>query len=177
MRDSFEGLHRVDEMFSHWYEKRNRPTPDRAVDWGDEALKRLLEKGISRRDHPLVAMPELGFLVGLWNGNARRRAADIMIQCGACSSHVPNCVLLRLLPSDDGPPPPQMLEDALAVLVDAWRPDIGEIYQLVKSGDDFQEQSCGGYLTKGSPPREAGRIVPVGGGVLWFDESAYQALR
>ena len=162
-------------MFSRWFEKRNKLDPERAVSRDAESLRRLLQKGESLRDGPPTAIVELGFQVGLWNGNARGEAAELTIQCGAFSRRTRNRGLLRIIASDDERPDPELLKGALAALVEAWQPEGGEIFQLIAVGEDFDEFRCGGY----SPSAPTGSVdaVPLPDGMLWFDEAAYRRFR
>jgi hypothetical protein len=97
LKDCFSRLANVGEPLAVWYEKLNKPTPERAVRWHDDSeLERLLRKGILYLDLPREPIPDLGFSVGLWNGNHRRDGAELSICCGQYGPTANNIAMVKL---------------------------------------------------------------------------------
>ncbi len=175
LRDCFSRLAELGAIFSEWFERRNTPIPGRAVPWSDLAvLRRLLEKGIHYTDIPRAPIPDLGYLMGLWNGNHRSDGADIQVSCGGYSKYVGNRAVLTVSDLEGGFPPIDLIWRSLAALVDAWAPDSGEAFQLIPKDEDFDELHCAGYTLKPIILRENVQVRALGRGTLWFDEAAYE---
>jgi Immunity protein 52 len=171
--DCFSRLAELSEIFAQWFERANRPTLERAVHWDNKSeLERLLQKGIQCSDHSQVTLPDLGYSLGAWNGNYRREGAGISIHCGSFSNYVNNRVIIDLLASEDGFPKPEFILHTLEALVMAWDPDMGEAFQLVTRGEDFEELYCAGYslnrVSRGNVQAQKCQR-----GTIWFDQVTY----
>ena len=171
LQECFGSLNLVSDMLGMWFEKRNKPTPERAVRWhNDIELKRLLEKGIHYSDYPRKPILELGYAVNLWNGNYRSDGAELAIYCGQYGITANNMAMVNLLPSENGIPEPQYLLAILKVLVEAWEPEFGEVLQLLPKGDDFDEVRCAGYCLSRHVLGSRAQVHREGEGYIWMDE-------
>jgi Immunity protein 52 len=97
----------------------NRVTP--ALD----TIAALLSGGRSRGDTDGAVIEDLGYSMGLWNGESSA-GADVSVGCGMTSAWVDNAVVLRLPVDDDGRPvplPAGVNRQAFTSLVECWAPD------------------------------------------------------
>jgi hypothetical protein len=98
-----------------------------SIDVSLEGIRKLLARGVNRRDDNREVIPELGYRIGLWSGHPDDEAFCLDIHCGCYSQWVGNSLTLELPP--EGPysleharQKAEMLFDELVVL---WRPDQG----------------------------------------------------
>jgi Immunity protein 52 len=85
----------------------------------------LLRGGRNRRDTDGTVIEDLGYSVGLWNGDDSA-GAGLNVDCGTTSARVVNAVVLSLPVDDDGRPVPLPTEAnrrAFTALVQCWAPD------------------------------------------------------
>jgi len=140
-----ESLRAVAEYFPSldaWFEKGS-PKPDLTKRVSPDDLARiceLLKSGQNRNDCDGGVIHELGYRVGLWNGN-RSSGSTVSVQCGATSTVVgiKNSFVLET---------PTILEDVtdkevdlLEKLVSIWGAESGRIFELsvLQSGDVSEE--------------------------------------
>ncbi len=125
----------TDSALSVWYEKAKskREATQAKLDVGCvKALTDLLERGQNRRDVGGDVIADLGFHVGIWNGERSLKAASLSVTCGAYSStqQFGNNVLLDL-PEDLGSlEQPERMQKVLAATAKAWEPDWAGVYSL-----------------------------------------------
>jgi hypothetical protein len=90
-----------------------------------ESVSALLAKGVNRTDLlPREPIPELGWRLGVWSGDADDESYSVAIHCGCYSLRVGNSVLLKL-PSKGPHSLAASPDGALSVyqaLVDLWHP-------------------------------------------------------
>jgi Immunity protein 52 len=84
----------------------------------------LLAAGAHRRDTDGTEMPELGFTLGLWNGEPNQ-SAGITVSCGAWHEQITNAFVLKLPRADQAKELYELSKAraALDVVVAAWEPD------------------------------------------------------
>jgi hypothetical protein len=86
----------------------------------------LLRGGRNRRDTDGTVIEELGYSVGLWNGDDSA-GAGLSVGCGTTSAWIVNAVVLSLpVDDDDGRPvplPTEVNRRAFTSLVQCWAPD------------------------------------------------------
>jgi hypothetical protein len=123
-------------------------------------------------DLPREPIPDLGFSVDLWNGNYRRDGAELWISCGQYGVTAKNRAMVKLSPSEDGLPEPQYLLAILRALVEAWEPDVGEVFQLIPKGDDLDELLCAGYSLSRPMVGSGAQVYNESRGYIWMDEGA-----
>lgn len=146
-RRTFEFLTAVSALpgLDRWFQKgRSRATAVRSVELDPEAIAAVLRT--NRRDDDRTVIPELGFDLGLWNGNDEW-PMSLNVHCGATSIITRNAVVLGLDPLEV-PPSPDALRfhtSILEAMVGAWDPDDG-----VVTTPEFMARAGGG------PPWVAG---------------------
>jgi len=125
LKASFSELAATSDVFASWYEKgRSRRDALKHPVQPDDLLT-LVESGCSKRDSDKSVIEDLGFRVGVWNGESEERSASLSVRCGAHSQNpnLGNSVVLSL---------PEVLGDlaekeralkALMAVVRAWEPD------------------------------------------------------
>jgi hypothetical protein len=74
--------------------------------------------------------------------------------------------------SEDGLPEPQYLLAILRALVEAWEPDVGEVFQLIPKGDDLDETRCAGYSLSHPTVGPGAQVHSESRGYIWMDEGA-----
>jgi hypothetical protein len=160
-----------------WFEKgRQGPKTNVTIDVASTAsLRGLLEKGRNRADQTGDALPELGFIVDVWNGRAGGWGASSMTLCGLYSKTpgLSNSAVVSI-DFDKGPPMlPEELVGLLKSLVTVWDAEEGRVSKFVNDGAD--ELTYATYLAAGrraiAPP---GKEEPFKSGRLWVDEKRYE---
>jgi hypothetical protein len=83
----FEALAGVSEHLGRWHKLgRRKPSTDRPVDvTSGEVVTDLLAAGVNRTDIGREVIPELGWSMSLWNGDAGGWSASVRIHCGLYS--------------------------------------------------------------------------------------------
>lgn len=123
-----ETLSGSDPVFATWYERgRSRRDASRCdVDSRNrDHLIRLLERGRNRRDDNLAVIEDLGFQIGLWNGQKGNRSAGLSVICGSHASNpnLGNCAVVDL-PEDLGElRRSERMAKILATVARSWHPD------------------------------------------------------
>ena len=125
--------------------RSRRDALKRQFEVSEENVRVLLGKGVNREDlPPRPPIPELGWSIAFWSGDADDESYAISIHCGAYSPAVGNSVVIKLPPA--GPLSLSVSPDgalkAYRSLVEIWEPD-----QAV--------------LCEGSIDWEGGRLVPL----------------
>lgn len=109
-------LSSLNERFARWFLKgRARRYP--LVAAGRTAAQIAVQLGVHRREVDGVVLPELGFTLELWNGDA----ATLSFTVGGFNPRVVNAVVLSLGAEADVPR--EVWRRALAVQVSAFDPD------------------------------------------------------
>ena len=125
-----------DPAFSHWYDRkaaRRRATPS-AFDFRCNAhLVALLEQGRNRQDVGKSVMEDLGFCIGLWNGEKSAKMTGLSVTCGLYAT-VPglggNSLILDL-PEDLGDlQQNDRMAEVLATVATTWEPDWAGVFSL-----------------------------------------------
>ena len=89
-------------MAGHGYEtffqagKSRRTALERPFDVSPSSVENLLASGVNRTDVAKAPIPELGWSMSLWSGDADSEAYKVMFHCGACSKRVGNNVVINL---------------------------------------------------------------------------------
>jgi hypothetical protein len=118
-----------------------------------DLVKRLLG-GRNRRDDNNEIIEQLGYSIGLWNGNPNdRAAAGLSIRCGQTSSRVANNVVLNLPGPDDAPGlyKSGAAQRLLRAVIDIWKPDraVWTNHELVDKQCEPDRPMDNGGLIKG----------------------------
>jgi len=97
----------------------------RAIDISPEGIRKLLMRGVNRRDDNHEIIADLGFSMGLWSGRPDDEAFGLSIYCGCYSKWVGNNVTIDLPPEgphslDNSRGKAEILFDALVAL---WKPE------------------------------------------------------
>jgi hypothetical protein len=125
----------TDSALSVWYEKSKsrRKANQSRLDVGCvKTLADLLERGQNRRDVGGDVIADLGFHVGIWNGERSLKAMSLDVTCGAYSSNeqLGNNVLLDF-PEDLGSlEQRERMQQVLAATAKAWEPNWAGVYSL-----------------------------------------------
>ncbi len=116
----------IDDLLASWFFKGwRRASAQRPFKGDPESVLQALAAGRNRRDGDGSVIEELGFSLGIWNGDDADPVA-LSIRCGMSSPRVPNAVVLKLparsarsanLHSRAG------TTELLRALVQAWNPD------------------------------------------------------
>lgn len=129
-------LSTCDRVFTNWYEKgmSRRNAKQVAIDFSDtDCLVHLFEKGRHRRDDDKEIIEDLGFCVGLWNGEKSHRMAGLRITCGQYAT-VPglggNCILLNLPEKLGDLEHCDRMESVLTSVAKCWEPDWAGVFSL-----------------------------------------------
>jgi len=113
-----------DPVFARWSRKSySRKAPKAPIEITVETIERQLKEQFT--DIPKRPMPELGFSLGIWNGN-NEASAGFSVTCGAYSKIVSNAVVLNL-PRQEPPRDAASFERFHALLknaVEAFEPDV-----------------------------------------------------
>lgn len=170
LADCFARLGACSELLGSWREKvdRKEQASHTAVSSESEALRELMLAGVNRRDADGSPIDELGFSVGLWNGD-REAAIGLSISCGGWASTpgVMNAFVLDLPPRLPGPTAQLYeLDTALAIMravVEAWEPDWATLtsYELAAALDPAPREPSVGWVTFLSDRRALPGDVPV----------------
>lgn len=129
----FSSLASISDNLMHWYCMN-----ERAQKIGDPfnvrslaSLESLLLDGVNRKDIGGEIMPDLGFRVGLWNGDCGGWSAGTSIGCGMYwdTNKTSNVALLTVDFGEVQPLPVEKLVDVLRQLIETWDPDTGKIWQ------------------------------------------------
>lgn len=129
-------LSMCDGAFANWYRKgmSKHNAKQSAIDFTvTDHLVELLENGKHRRDNDKETIEDLGFCIGMWNGEKSPRMAGLTITCGQHET-IPslggNCVLLNF-PEDLGDLEQcDRMESVLAAVAKCWEPDWAGVFSL-----------------------------------------------
>jgi len=97
------------------------------------ALERLVRKGQNKRDMTGEVIGELGYQIGIWNGQTDDRAAGLSIKCGlywqSAHPHVrlSNAVALDLPDELGALADAQNMAGLLALVANVWQPSWGGV--------------------------------------------------
>lgn len=161
-------LARIDQVFSTWFLKRRSRTEARKSNLVIEpgVIQELFQRSRNRKDLDGSIIPELGFSLGLWNGDKLGGSCGLSVQCGATSEYVGNACVLDL-PTDGEPAQrllnTRILERLVALLVDAWDPD-----RAIVTSSKLDVEA--GWLTYLKTPRRDLRHMPSSSRVVHLKE-------
>jgi hypothetical protein len=84
--------------YKHFYflGRSRRDALKRQLEVTEKNVLATLAKGVSRADIPRTPIPELGWSMSLWSGDADGESYSISMRCGGYSKHVGNSVVLNL---------------------------------------------------------------------------------
>jgi hypothetical protein len=119
-----------------------KPCSPKKVDVGSEAaLERLLSKGVNRRDLDNAPIPELGWSLSLWNGDAGGWPSGTGIHCGMTSRNrnLSNSANVSI----DGELDASLILGLFRGLIETWSPDSG----FVRQYEGKAERDCAFYRT------------------------------
>jgi hypothetical protein len=166
----FEALATASEGLARWYEQaRRKPKVPREVPVRDRvALADLLSKGVNRTDIGRNPIPDLGWLVMLWNGDRGRLSASTSVHCGCTTLHVGNAALLKVSSEDREALSRAPAVELLKALVEIWQPDSGVVSNSVLDLETDETATANAavwtrsrwthFLSRG--------VTPYGGGFL-----------
>jgi len=180
----FAALSEVSENLALWYHRGERkPKPEGLVDIRSvEALKLLLESGTTCRDDNHRQIRELGFGVGLWNGETGGWSASTDVHCGSYSKAkgLSNVALLSV--GFDAKPAlsPTDMVRLLKRFVEIWEPEHGKVWQnfwwpnIDNADAELRERVLADYrashaVQEGNKP--VGTAETFGRGWLWLDQA------
>ncbi len=133
LREHFAALAETSEALERWHETAwRRPRHPKEVPVGTlESLAALFANGVHRRDDDKSVIVDLGWSMGLWNGDRDGLSASTSVHCGCTAHSVGNNALLYVS-SDEG----EALSKEAAVqllkrLIWIWRPDTGLVERSV----------------------------------------------
>ncbi len=117
-----------------------------------EILCNLLREGVNRTDVDQNVIPELGFRVSLWNGDAGRYSASTSVNCGlyANTKNLSNVANLSIEFDETPSVPPPLIFKFFRSLIEIWEPETGKVEQ--------------GYIP---PPYDGGDAIPPGEDILY----------
>jgi len=125
-------LAHCDDVFTSWFSDgiSRQAAPTEVKPHDESALEALLHQGRNRREDNRSVIEELGFTVGLWNGQDDSGSSSIIMQCGSYSEWVSNSVVLRL--PRQGLPRERIVQvnvltQILQCIVTAWQPDAASV--------------------------------------------------
>lgn len=98
-----------------------------------DRLVELLERGRNRQDIGKEVIEDLGFVIGMWNGDKSRKMVGLSITCGlfaTTSGLGGNCVLLDLPEDLGGLVQCERVENVLTALVKCWEPEWAGVLSL-----------------------------------------------
>ena len=141
----FQALSAASSLLGHWYLRANRkPKEPTEVDVrSNVVLEGLLAKGVNRTDIDRKPIPELGWRVGFWNGDAGGWSAATDVHCGLFTPN-PNLSNSATL-SISGDVPNELATTLLRTLVEIWNPDRGVVQRSGAFGD--ADVTLGAYAT------------------------------
>ncbi len=126
------GLRDCHESLSQWYQKadsRKKSLQRPLESLEAPSLIEILNGGRNRENASGTVSEDLGFQIGLWNGQKGDEKASFSLRCGLYwrsatpSVSVGNCVVLDLPKNLGTLASPQRMSQALAVTALAWQPD------------------------------------------------------
>lgn len=170
LADCIARLGACSELFERWYEKTDRKAAAKrsSVPLDPGALRELILLGANRCDADGSPIEELGFSVGLWNGD-REAPIGLSVNCGGWTSTpgVLNAFVLDLPPLLPGPAAQLYgLDAARAIMratVEAWEPDWATLtsYELAAALDPAPREPSVGWITFFSDRRALPEDLPV----------------
>lgn len=129
-------LSACDVVFSAWYEKAmsQRKGKHIAIDFKNtDRLLDLLERGRNRKDIGKEVMEELGFNVGMWNGEKSPKMVGLSITCGLFSTASGlggNCVVIDLPEELGALQENEHMARVLVAVATSWEPDWAGVLSL-----------------------------------------------
>lgn len=140
--DAFmKGLCSLDPALATWYKtgRSRRDALRHQVSTEHDVLRKLLESGRHRRDFDRAVIEDLGYSMGLWNG--QEPSVGLHIGCGMSSPYVTNAVVINLPRSDEDLGALASAETArelMRLLVQCWDPE----WSTLSSHDWREEQEA-----------------------------------
>lgn len=122
----FRDLGKCDESLSHWYERarsRKKALERPAIIDSHEYWVGKLNRGRNWTDINRTVIEDLGFMVGLWNGQDDRSSIGMLISCGSFSPYVGNSLTLHLPIKTGALKTSARMRKVLAAVATAWEPD------------------------------------------------------
>lgn len=127
-RWAYETLHLLQTLgYKHYYflGRSRRDALKRQLEVTEKDVLATLMKGVNREEGTRTPIPELGWSMWLWSGDANDESYAISITCGVYSEVVGNSVVLKLPPS--GPfsisASPDRALQAYEELLRIWNPE------------------------------------------------------
>lgn len=117
----------VSTCLSEWRSlgrSRSRAVNAEPLELSSDRLATLFAAGQNRRDTDNAIIDELGFHIGLWNGQNDETVASLSLRCGLYSpvAGLSNAVVITLPPAFDTTNATQ-LKALVSALVNSWDPD------------------------------------------------------
>jgi hypothetical protein len=160
-------LGKLGDVFAEWFLKGDKPIPDRKVDFeSDSKLDLLLEAGQQYTDIPRRLMPELGFILDFWNGDAKTCPVTTTMMIGITARQIRNSANVVIRPNDQDVPF-EVPWSALKALVEAWEPESGVITRSAYRNERFSDDDVAGYSRSGRDVPRRSHVERYHGGELW----------
>ena len=182
----FEALRQLSEALSLWYRQASRK--QKAMEslevFKPEALVKLLERGVNRRDDNHQPIAELGFRVSLWNGDRGGWSAATQVGCGMYSpvKGLSNVALLSVDFSTESSLKPEEMLLLLRRMIEIWDPDTGKVFrnvEIAEKGDDgldWEEVVYALYRSSSAlvePRVVTGEVESFARGLIWIETKKY----
>jgi hypothetical protein len=123
----------VSGNWAHWYctSGQSQTVGDPINVSSMTSLVALIEAGVHRKDIGDEIIPDLGFHLGLWNGDCGGWSAGTSISCGMYwdTNKISNVALLTVDFGEAQRLSVEKLIDVLKKLIEIWDPDTGKIWQ------------------------------------------------
>lgn len=128
----FSSLASHSAVFSRWYElgESRKDALKRSVDTNNtDKIAEFLQKGRGRRDDDKSIIEDLGFRIGLWNGENDQFSASISIRCGlyVANPNLSNSIVVNLPSTLDILANWETMLSVFSSIVEAWQPDYGGV--------------------------------------------------
>ena len=140
--DAFmKGLCSLDPALATWYTlgRSRRDALRHQVSIEHDVLRKLLESGRHRGDFDRAVIEDLGYSMGLWNGE--EPSVGLHIGCGMTSPYVTNAVVINLPRTDEdlgGLGSVDTARQLMRLLVQCWDPE----WSTLSSHDWREEQQA-----------------------------------
>ena len=131
VKNFLQELGRVDDIFMKWFLRggSRKEALSKQLSLDDAVIRELLEGGRNKTDIGDKIIENLGYQIGLWNGQPEERdGVGLSIHCGMHSTktNLFNCIVMNL-PSDgesfEKVVSSEVFTDLVKIVVNCWEPD------------------------------------------------------
>jgi hypothetical protein len=182
----FQDIARCDSVFKHWYDqgRSRKDALKRPIDvHSRDVVFQLLEKGRHRRALDRSLVEDMGFMIGLWNGQPDEKSLSLNVSCGmfADSSNLSNAVVLDLPEDLEKLADTNRLATLLEIMARVWDPEWAGVISRAsreargwKGGSPFVDWML--YLNRTGmdqtklPPGASAKVIDNRGTILVVQE-------